>query len=106
MARVTSDIARLSEILSWSFIDLLWGIFMMIMLAIVMFVANWKLALVVVAIVPFVYFISAWFQKRILKNYRKTRAINSKITSGFSEGISGAKTTKTMALERLHYSEF
>lgn len=106
MARVTSDIARLSEILSWSFIDLLWGIFMMIMLTIVMFAANWRLALVVVIIVPFVYVISAWFQKRILKNYRKTRAINSKITSGFSEGISGAKTTKTMALERLHYSEF
>ncbi|QIK70525.1 ABC transporter ATP-binding protein [Erysipelothrix sp. HDW6C] len=106
MARVTSDIARLSEILSWSFIDLLWGIFMMVMLTAVMFVTNWQLALVVVIVVPFVYLVSGWFQKRILRNYRKTRAVNSRITSGFSEGISGAKTTKTMALESMHFSEF
>lgn len=106
MARVTSDIARLSEILSWSFIDLIWGAFMMAMLVIVMLILNWKLALVVIVVVPFVYYVSAWFQKRILRNYRKVRSVNSKITSGFSEGISGAKTTKTMALEELHYSEF
>ena len=106
MARVTSDISRLSEILSWSFVDLIWGVFMMIMLAIVMFVTNWKLALVVVSVIPFIYGVSTWFQRRILRSYRKSRAVNSKITGAFSEGISGAKTTKTMALEELHFSEF
>lgn len=106
MARVTSDISRLSEILSWSLIDLFWGLFFMVVLLITMFVINWKLALIILIVLPFVYIVSAWFQKRILKNYRTVRSVNSKITSGFSEGISGAKTTKTMALERRHYSEF
>lgn len=106
MARVTSDIGRLSEIISWSFIDLIWGLFTMIMYAIAMLVINYQLAIIVLIVVPVVYAISAWFQKRILLNYRKTRAINSKITGSLSEGISGAKTTKTMRLEDLHYSEF
>lgn len=106
MARLTSDVARLSEILSWSLVDLVWGFAMMVTLTVVMLVINWKLALVVLVVVPFVYAVSAWFQKRILINYRKSRAVNSKITSAFSEGISGAKTTKTMALESMHYGEF
>lgn len=106
MARLTSDVARLSAILSWSLVDLVWGFAMMVTLTIVMLVINWKLALVVLVVVPFVYAVSVWFQKRILINYRKSRAVNSKITSAFSEGISGAKTTKTMALESMHYGEF
>lgn len=106
MARVTSDIGRLSEIISWSFIDLIWGLFTMIMYAVAMLVINYQLAIIVLIVVPIVYGISAWFQKRILINYRKTRAINSKITGSLSEGISGAKTTKTMRLEDLHFSEF
>ena len=106
MARLTSDVSRLSEILSWSLVDLVWGFAMMIALTGVMLVVNWQLAMVVLVVVPFVYLVSAWFQKRILINYRKSRAVNSKITGAFSEGISGAKTTKTMALESMHYSEF
>lgn len=106
MARVTSDIARLSEILSWSLIDLLWGSFFMVIMMITMIIVNWKLAVIVIAVMPVVYLISTLVQKTLLKHYRKVRAVNSQITSGFSEGISGAKTTKTMALEELHYSEF
>ncbi|MBK2404183.1 ATP-binding cassette domain-containing protein [Erysipelothrix rhusiopathiae] len=106
MARMTSDVSRLSEILSWSFNDLVWGFLVMMMLLVVMFTVNWKLALIILVIVPMVYFVSSWFQKRILKNYRNVRAENSKITHGFSEGITGAKTTKSMGLESIHYSEF
>lgn len=106
MARVTSDIGRLSEILSWSFIDLIWGFVMMTLVLGVMLFVNFKLALLVIAIVPLIFFVSLWFQKRMLVNNRKIRAINSQITSAFSEGIAGAKTTKTLVLESLHYDEF
>ena len=106
IARMTSDISRLSEILSWSMVDLIWGFASMIMLVVVMVLINFKLAMVVLIVVPFVYLISAWFQKRILINYRKSRAVNSKITGAYAEGVSGAKTTKTMALESMHYGEF
>lgn len=106
IARLTSDISRLSEILSWSLVDLVWGFAMMIALSVVMLIINVQLALVVLIVVPFVYLVSTWFQKRILVNYRKARAVNSKITGAYAEGVSGAKTTKTMALEAMHYGEF
>jgi ATP-binding cassette subfamily B protein len=99
MARMTSDISRLAEILAWSLMDLAWGLSVMIGVTVVMLMTNWKLALLVLAVVPFLAWASNWFQIRILKNYRDVRKINSRITNGFNEGISGAKTTKTLGLE-------
>lgn len=106
MARMTSDISRLSEIVSWSMMDLAWGVSVMIGVTVVMLITNWKLAMLVLIVVPFLAYISAWFQVRILKNYRDVRKINSRITSSFNEGITGAKTTKTLVLEENNFKEF
>lgn len=106
IARMTSDVGRLSEIVSWSMMDLFWGVSLMIFTTCMMLSINWKLALLVLMIVPFLAIVSVYFQTRILKSYREVRKINSKITSGFSEGIMGAKTTKTLVLEQDHLKEF
>lgn len=106
MARVTSDIGRLAEILSWSLMDLVWGSSVMIGITFVMFSVNWRLALLVLMVMPVLAAISVWFQKRILKSYREVRKVNSKITGAFSEGITGAKTTKTLVLEEINFGEF
>ena len=60
-----------------------------------MFLLNWKLALVVILVLPPLAVISWKFQKGILAAYRQVRKTNSQITAGFNEGINGAKTTKT-----------
>lgn len=106
MARMTSDIGRLADIVSWSIIDLIWGSTLIIGVSIVMLVVNWRLALLVLVVVPFLAYISIIFQKKILQRYRLTRKINSKITAAYSEGILGTKTTKTMGLEDQQSAEF
>ncbi|MEA5026163.1 MAG: ABC transporter ATP-binding protein [Erysipelotrichaceae bacterium] len=106
MARMTSDVNHIAEIMSWSLMDLFWGSTVMLGVTVVMLAVNWKLALIVLVIVPILAYISSWFQLRILKNYREVRKINSRITGGFSEGISGAKTTKTLVLEEINQKEF
>lgn len=106
MARLTSDISRLADIMGWSLMDLVWGLCTMIGATVVMFIVDWQLALLVLAVVPILAYISVWFQIRILKNYREVRKINSTITSGFSECIYGAKTTKTLVLEDNNLNEF
>lgn len=106
MARMTSDIGRLADIVSWSIIDLIWGSTLIIGVSIVMLIVNWRLALLVLVVVPFLAYISVIFQKKILQRYRLTRKINSKITAAYSEGILGAKTTKTMGLEDQQSAEF
>lgn len=106
MARISSDCSRIAETLAWSFVDLIWGIFLIIELTVVMLVINWKMALAVLVIVPVLFVISLYFQKRILKEQRATRKANSLVTAGFSESINGAKTTKTLGIEDKNYEEF
>ena len=106
MARMTSDIQRLSEILSWGFINIAWGVAMMIFVVAVMFVMHWKLALLTLAVVPVLAVASVYFQKKILGGYRKIRRYNSEVTGAINEGIMGAATTKTLVREDQNLTEY
>jgi ATP-binding cassette subfamily B protein len=106
MARLTSDCQRLSGILSWGLLDVVWGISLMIGIAIILFVLNWKLALVVFSVIPLLAWISVHFQRRILKSSRRIRKINSQMTAGYNESIMAARTTKTLVREQQNLLEF
>ncbi|MGV8981714.1 ABC transporter ATP-binding protein [Clostridium sp.] len=106
MARMTSDVARLSEIISWGLIDMVWALVMMIGFIGVMLINNVRLTLICMSVVPPLFLIGMFFQKKILKSYRKVRKLNSKLTADFSEEISGAKTTKTLVREEENLKEF
>ncbi len=106
MARMTSDSRNLSDILSWGLIDLSWGMLMMTGITIVMLITNLKLALITLSVLPLLIGLSIYFRTKILKAYRKIRKENSKITGSFNEGITGAKTTKTLVLEKENFNDF
>ena len=106
MARMTSDIARLSETISWGMVDFAWGFAMMTGVTIYMFILNAKLALITLSVIPPLAILSVYFQKKILNAQRKVRRINSQITGAYNEDIQGAKTTKTLVREDLNLEEF
>ena len=106
MARMVSDIGRLSEMVAWSIVDVLWAFLYAVGCVISMFVLNWKLALIAVAVIPPLAVASLYLQKAILKYQRAARKQNSKITGAFNEGIMGAMTTKTLVREDANAKEF
>lgn len=106
MARLTSDSRKLATIISWGLLDLLWGTLSMIGILVVMFILEWRLALVITFLLPILLFVSLYFRKKILKAYRKVRKINSNITASYNESILGNKTTKTLTLEEKKERDF
>ena len=66
---------------------------------IVMLFLNWKLALLIIVVVPAIALLTLYFQKKILHINRQARKINAEITRHYNEGISGAKTSKTLVIE-------
>lgn len=106
MARMTSDINRISEVISWGIVDLAWGFTMMLAVMITMFSLNFKLALITLVVVPPLAVASFYFQKKILKSQREVRKINSQITAQYNEDIQGSKTTKVLTREDLNLNEF
>ena len=106
MSRLTNDTQRLADTIGWSLLDLCWGAVFLVCCSIQMFLLNWRLALVVILVLPPLAVISWKFQKSILASYRKVRKTNSQITAGFNEGINGAKTNKTLVREEMNIQEF
>ena len=106
MARMTSDARKLASIISWGIVDLLWGFMLMIGILIVSIVINWRLSLILIVLVPVFLILTMYFRKKILKEYRSVRKINSEITASFNESFMGSNTTKTLVLERQNEEEF
>ena len=99
LTRVMSDTNRIAGMIAWNFTDILWALFYVGGSFASMLLLNWKLALVVILIVPVMAVLTGYFQNRILHWNRKVRKLNSRITGAFNEGITGAKTTKTLVME-------
>lgn len=106
ISRLTSDIYRITEILSWGFVDFAWGIVTMVGVTLVMLIVDYKLGFLVLAVMPILVFVSYWFQTKILNEQRKVRRINSQITANFSESINGAKTIKSLGIEDIQKDGF
>ena len=106
ISRVTSDVSRVSELLTWGVIDSVWGVLNIISATTFMFIINWRIAIVVVLSLPVLLFAAIKFRKGILKNYRLVRKQNSKLTGQFAEMITGVRVIKALGREKESLEEF
>ncbi len=106
ITRLTGDCDRLARVIAWGFLDIVWGCTYVLMIAASLLVMNWRLGLIVMAVVPPLAVISKFFQKRILLSAREIRKYNSQITASFNEAIQGVRTTRTLVREERNLHEF
>lgn len=106
LSRLMSDTMRIASMIAWNLTDIFWALFYVLGAFAAMLLLNWKLALVVILIVPIIAVLTGYFQNRILHWNRKVRKLNSKITGAFNEGITGAKTSKTLVIEEQNTRKF
>ena len=98
-ARVMSDTSAIGSIISWDVYQGGWNVTYVISAVTIMLALNPLLALCVIVVVPLVAVASCYFQRRLTVLNRRVREINSEITGGFNEGITGVQTAKTLAIE-------
>ena len=105
-ARLMSDTSRIGSLVSWTLVDCVWRISYLVGAIVTMVVMNPKLAAMVLSILPLLVILFSIFQKKLIRVNREVREINSHITSNFNEGITGAKTIKSLAIEEKMESRF
>ena len=98
-ARVMSDTSSIASIISWDVYQGGWNITYVLSAIVIMLVLDPLLALCVIVVVPLVAIASCYFQRRLTVLNRRVREINSQITGGFNEGITGVETSKTLSVE-------
>jgi len=106
MSRVNSDTQHMAELITWMLIDITWAISHIMFSIVFMLIINWRLALVVSGVVPIIIFIAVKFKKHIITEYRKVRAINSRITGAYNENITGVRVVKALVREKKNLSSF
>jgi ATP-binding cassette subfamily B protein len=106
MSRVTSDSSRVGELVSWGLLDITWGIVNIGTAMAFMLYINWRLALVVLGIVPVLVLTAALFKRKVLTEYRQVRRLNSRVTGAYAENISGVRVVKSLGREETNLTEF
>ncbi len=106
MSRLTSDTDRISDLVTWGMLDITWAVINIFTALAFMLVLNWQLALLVFVIVPILVIIAAWFQSRIMVQYRQARKANSRITGAYNENITGVRVVKALRREDRNLQEF
>ena len=106
MSRVTSDAERVAELVTWGLLDVTWGLMNIITATYFMIRINWRLGLIVFAIIPVLVIVAGQFKKKIIVEFRKVRKINSKITGAYNENITGVRVVKAFGREDRNMNEF
>ncbi len=106
IARVTSDSGRVADLMTWGLVDTTWAFMNITTATIFMLIINWRLALIVLAILPILSVIAVNFRKKILVEFRNSRRANSKITGAHNENIQGVRIIKALGREDENLREF
>ena len=99
LSRISSDTVKVTELISWTMIEAVWGTGMIIFCVSAMFIYSWKLALIITAAIPILMIVSVKLRMLILKYSREARKYNSEITARFNEHINGVDVNKSLVQE-------
>lgn len=106
VSRMTSDCQKLARVIPWVLLDLVWGNSLVVLMAGLMLVLDWRLALIVLGIVPPLLVVTVFFKRRLLRTSRLVRRTNSELTAAYNECLMGVRTTKILVRERENLGEF
>ena len=100
ITRVTNDVEVLNELFSSGLITVFGDVFTLLVIATVMLIVDWRLALVTFAVMPFVFLAAGLFRSRIREAYRDIRTRLARINAYLQERISGVSIVQLFGRER------
>lgn len=106
VTRAVADMQRIGEIFSQGFFVIVADLLKMLAAAIVMLIMNWKLALIVFALLPIILYATRLFQKAMKVAFIEVRAQVSNLNSFVQERISGMKIVQLFAREKIESDNF
>lgn len=106
VTRAVADMQRIGEIFSQGFFMIVADVLKMLSAAIIMVVINWKLALIVFAILPVILIATRLFQQAMKVAFIEVRAQVSNLNSFVQERIAGMKIVQLFNREEIEKEKF
>ncbi|WP_314199207.1 ABC transporter ATP-binding protein [Capnocytophaga sputigena] len=106
VTRAVNDMERIGEIFSSGLFEMASDVLKMLVITIVMFVIDWKLALISYATMPLILYFTRWFQRSMNAAFVEVRKEVANLNSFVQERISGIKIVQLFAQEREELENF
>jgi ATP-binding cassette subfamily B multidrug efflux pump len=106
IVRITNDVENLNELFTSGLVEFACDLLMLAGVVVMMFVTNWKLAGVTLAVTPLVLVITAFFRNAARERYREMRTKIARLNSYLNESVNGMRTIQTFGRERACLDRF
>jgi len=106
MTRVTTDVDTLNELFASGVVSVFRDIFMLVGIAVVLFVMDWRLAIVALSVMPLIALVTQWFRTHARHSYREVRGLVAQINAFLQENITGMSTVQLFRREARQFEQF
>ena len=106
LTRMTSDIEALSQLFEQGIVNLVASGLTAAGVAVVLFVLDWRLAAVALAVVPPLIGLTVWFRRASDRAYLRIRDKIALVMAGLQESLDGARVVAAFAREDRNLAEF
>src|SRR6185437_14282082 len=106
VTRVTSDVDALNEMFTSGVLSIFEDIFVLVFIVIIMMQMSLPLALLTLAVIPIILYITRIFRNHVRESYRRIRSAIARINSYMQEHVSGMSIVQLFNRERRSFDEF
>ena len=106
VTRVVSDIETIASIFGQGLFVIISDLLKMLVIAVVMLVLNWRLALIVFVALPILIYATRIFQKAMKNAFQQVRSEVSNLNTFIQERLTGMKIVQLFAREKIEYQKF
>ena len=106
VTRVVSDIETIASVFGQGLFMIISDLLKMAVVAMVMLLMNWRLALIVFAILPILIFATKIFQRAMKSAFQEVRTEVANLNSFVQERITGMRIIQIFTREKIEYDKF
>lgn len=106
VTRVTNDVDSLNEMFSSGIVQVFSDVFVIVWIFIFMFSMAWDLALVVLLVMPLLFYATFLFRKKVRETYRDVRLHLARLNSYMQEHVTGMNVVQIFAKEKDELKKF
>ncbi len=106
VTRITNDVETINDMISNALVAFFDDSFVLLLIIVVMFRANWVLALIALSVTPLIALGTMFFRRAVRDSYRRVRLAVARINTFLQEHISGIALVQAFNREEHAFAEF
>ena len=106
VTRVTTDVDSLNELFAAGIVSIVGDLLLLVGIAAVLFVLDWRLALAAFAILPLLAALTHWFKLRARRSFREVRVEVARLAAFLQEHLAGMSIVQLFGREARALDDF